>query len=99
LNKGFDKGRQCRLGDDVDHCRGAGRFGIVAFVTAPPQASLVGQLAVTLPPGTSAAQTRRLVRNAVRRARREGLPITEQVLVELLLEECGERRHGNGRRH
>jgi len=99
LNRGIKKGRLCRLGDDVDHCRGGAGFGIVGFVTAPPQASLVEQLAATLPPGTSAAQTRRLVRNAVRRARRERLPLTQEVLVELLIEECGGQQNGNGRRH
>jgi hypothetical protein len=65
---------------------------IVATVTAPSPATLVEQLAATLPPGTSAEQTRRLVRGAVRRARRDGLPITQQVVVSLLTQECSRQR-------
>jgi hypothetical protein len=74
---------------------------IVTLMSASSPASLVDQLAVALPPGTTIEQTRRLVRDAVRRAHREGLPVTEQVLVGLASEACSHERHrhlGRGRR-
>lgn len=70
---------------------------MVIGVNASSPASLVEQLATTLPRGTSAAQTRRLVRAAVRRARREGMQLSQQLLVELLSEECAEVGVGAGR--
>jgi len=91
--------RCCHIGDGLDHCRRTTQFGIVTFVTAPNPATLVEQLAATLPRGTTAEQTRRLVRNAVRRARREGLPLTSQVLAVLASDECGRARHRLVGRH